>query len=77
MITHYYGRTESVPILSYIKTHPLIPYLAKHFLNTSASLVVQSLEGLCAINPNLGLDASNKGSSLPRLMFRCITYTYL
>ncbi|KAH9039372.1 dihydroxyacetone kinase 1 [Lactarius pseudohatsudake] len=33
---------------------------SKHFLNDPASLVVQSLQGLCAINPKLGLDTTNK-----------------
>lgn len=32
----------------------------KHFLNNPASLVVESLQGLCAINPKLGLDTTNK-----------------
>ena len=32
----------------------------KHFLNDPSSLVIQSLQGLCAINPKLGLDANNK-----------------
>jgi hypothetical protein len=33
----------------------------KHFLNNSLSLVVESLEGLCAVNPQISLDAPNKG----------------
>ncbi|KAI9440685.1 dihydroxyacetone kinase 1 [Lactarius indigo] len=33
---------------------------SKHFLNDPSSLVVQSLQGLCAINPKLGLDTTNK-----------------
>ncbi|KAH7914593.1 Dak1 domain-containing protein [Hygrophoropsis aurantiaca] len=33
---------------------------SKHFLNTAPSLVVDSLEGLCAANPQLALDAGNK-----------------
>ena len=33
---------------------------AKHFLNDPSSLVIESLQGLCAINPNLRLDANNK-----------------
>ncbi|KAN0126086.1 dihydroxyacetone kinase [Lactarius tabidus] len=32
----------------------------KHFLNNPATLVVESLQGLCAINPKLGLDTTNK-----------------
>jgi hypothetical protein len=34
--------------------------MAKHFVNDPSSLVVQSLQGLCAINPKLGLDVNNK-----------------
>ncbi|EGN96653.1 hypothetical protein SERLA73DRAFT_111299 [Serpula lacrymans var. lacrymans S7.3] len=33
---------------------------SKHFLNSPESLVVESLEGLCAVNPHLALDATNK-----------------
>ncbi|KAH7927347.1 dihydroxyacetone kinase [Leucogyrophana mollusca] len=33
---------------------------SKHFLNTAPSLVVDSLEGLCTLNPQLALDAGNK-----------------
>ena len=33
---------------------------AKHFLNDPSSLVIESLQGLCAINPNICLDANNK-----------------
>ncbi|KAH9978323.1 dihydroxyacetone kinase 1 [Russula compacta] len=33
---------------------------SKHFINDPSSLVVQSLQGLCAINPKLGLDVNNK-----------------
>ncbi|KAI0788772.1 dihydroxyacetone kinase [Abortiporus biennis] len=33
---------------------------SKHFLNTPESLVIDSLEGLCALNPQLSLDAANK-----------------
>lgn len=33
---------------------------AKHFQNDPSSLVIESLQGLCAINPNLRLDANNK-----------------
>ena len=33
----------------------------KHFLNSPTTLVVDSLKGLCAANPNLKLDATNKG----------------
>jgi Dak1 domain len=39
---------------------PLTFFLVKHFLNDPSSLVVQSLQGLCAINPKLGLDVNNK-----------------
>ena len=35
-------------------------FIDKHFLNTPASLVLDSLEGLCAINPRLALDVQNK-----------------
>jgi hypothetical protein len=35
-------------------------FLVKHFLNDPSSLVLQSLQGLCAINPKLGLDVNNK-----------------
>ncbi|KIJ65709.1 hypothetical protein HYDPIDRAFT_187408 [Hydnomerulius pinastri MD-312] len=33
---------------------------SKHFLNTPPSLVVDSLQGLCVLNPQLALDAANK-----------------
>ncbi|CAL1715006.1 unnamed protein product [Somion occarium] len=33
---------------------------SKHFLNTPESLVLDSLEGLCAVNPHLALDSQNK-----------------
>lgn len=33
---------------------------AKHFLNKPETLVVESLQGLCALNPSLGLDVTNK-----------------
>lgn len=33
---------------------------SKHFLNTPESLVVDSLQGLCALNPALELDTTNK-----------------
>ncbi|KAF8159508.1 dihydroxyacetone kinase [Crassisporium funariophilum] len=33
---------------------------SKHLLNSASSLVVDSLKGLCAINPQLGLDVQNK-----------------
>ncbi|KAL0065157.1 hypothetical protein AAF712_007827 [Marasmius tenuissimus] len=33
---------------------------SKHFLNTPESLVVDSLQGLCALNPALALDRQNK-----------------
>lgn len=36
--------------------------LGKHFLNTSESLVVDSLKGLCALNPQLALDVENKSA---------------
>lgn len=36
---------------------------AKHFLNTPQSLVVESLEGLCAINPQLAIEPENKSVS--------------
>jgi dihydroxyacetone kinase len=32
----------------------------KHFLNDPSSLVIDSLEGLCAVNPHLSLDVHNK-----------------
>ena len=37
----------------------------KHFLNSPASLVIDSLEGLCALNPRLALDVQNK-SEMPK-----------
>ncbi|KIP08807.1 hypothetical protein PHLGIDRAFT_116937, partial [Phlebiopsis gigantea 11061_1 CR5-6] len=33
---------------------------SKHFLNKPETLVVESLQGLCALNPSLGLDVTNK-----------------
>ncbi|KIJ20848.1 hypothetical protein PAXINDRAFT_174258 [Paxillus involutus ATCC 200175] len=33
---------------------------SKHFLNTASSLVLDSLKGLCVINPHLALDAANR-----------------
>ena len=48
-------------------------FLAKHFLNDPSSLVIESLQGLCTINPKLGLDANNKGSSLGRVLFQCLS----
>ncbi|KAH7890741.1 Dak1 domain-containing protein [Phlebopus sp. FC_14] len=33
---------------------------SKHFLNTAPSLVVDSLQGLCVLNPHLVLDTANK-----------------
>lgn len=33
---------------------------AKHFLNTPASLVLDSLQGLCALNHQVRLDSQNK-----------------
>ena len=44
-------------------------FLAKHFLNDPSSLVIESLQGLCTINPKLGLDANNKGFTLGRVVF--------
>lgn len=40
---------------------------AKHFLNSPASLVLDSLQGLCAVNPQVTLDSQNKSkqSDLP------------
>lgn len=35
--------------------------LAKHFLNKPESLVIESLQGVAALNPDLGLDVPNKG----------------
>ena len=35
---------------------------AKHFMNKADTLVVDSLRGLCALNPKLGLDVANKGT---------------
>ncbi|KAG5650709.1 hypothetical protein H0H81_011305 [Sphagnurus paluster] len=37
----------------------------KHFLNDPSSLVLDSLRGLCAINPKLVLDEKNKSGFLP------------
>ncbi|KAG6330560.1 hypothetical protein ID866_8528 [Astraeus odoratus] len=34
---------------------------SKHFLTTVPSLVTDSLQGLCVLNPNLAFDAANKG----------------
>jgi hypothetical protein len=50
-------------------TRLLTVFKAKHFLNDPSSLVIESLQGLCTINPKLGLDANNKGSSLGRVVF--------
>ena len=45
--------------------------LAKHFLNDPDTLVLDSLKGLCALNPQLALDTENKGGcSLRRLVDR-------
>ena len=33
----------------------------EHFLNAPDTLVLDSLQGLCAVNPRLALDADNKG----------------
>jgi hypothetical protein len=41
--------------------------LGKHFLNDPSSLVIDSLSGLCAVNPHLSLDVHNKGDRLPNL----------
>ena len=35
-------------------------FIGKHLLNSAASLVLDSLNGLCALNPQLALDAPNK-----------------
>lgn len=37
----------------------------KHFLNHPNSLVLDSLQGLCAVNPQLVLDLQNKCMPLP------------
>ena len=43
--------------------------LAKHFLNDPDTLVLDSLKGLCALNPQLALDTENKGGCLRRGAF--------
>ncbi|KIK91520.1 hypothetical protein PAXRUDRAFT_34908 [Paxillus rubicundulus Ve08.2h10] len=40
---------------------------SKHFLNTASSLVLDSLKGLCVINPHLALDAANRVIYLAKL----------
>lgn len=37
---------------------------AKHFLNNPASLVLDSLQGLCALNPQVTLDSQNKSEPI-------------
>jgi hypothetical protein len=37
----------------------------KHFVNSPSTLVVDSLKGLCAQNPNVGLDVTHKGTYIP------------
>ena len=45
----------------------------KHFLNSPSSLVLDSLTGLCASNPNVKLDTVNKGMFIPnKLTLRLI-----
>ncbi len=36
--------------------------VAKHFLNDPETLVVESLQGLCTLNPQLGFEKENKGA---------------
>ena len=36
-------------------------FSSKHLLNDPKDLVIDSLRGLCRINPNLALDESDKG----------------
>ena len=36
--------------------------VAKHFLNDPETLVVDSLQGLCTLNPQLGFEKENKGA---------------
>ncbi|KAI9511391.1 dihydroxyacetone kinase 1 [Russula earlei] len=38
--------------------------MSKHFINDPSSIVLQSLQGLCAINPKLSLDPNNKGPNV-------------
>jgi hypothetical protein len=44
-------------------THTSITIMSsgKHLLNTPDSLVLESLRGLCAVNPQLGIDESKRG----------------
>ncbi|ETW78847.1 hypothetical protein HETIRDRAFT_324192 [Heterobasidion irregulare TC 32-1] len=35
----------------------------KHFFNNPSHLVLESLQGLCVINPSVALDTTNKGAS--------------
>ena len=52
--------------VAWLRSEVLTIYvIAKHFLNTAESLVVDSLEGLCTLNPQLSFDNQNKGN-LPR-----------
>ena len=37
--------------------------MAKHFCNNPADLVLDSLSGLCALNPHLAIDPANRGAS--------------
>ena len=48
------------------------PRLAKHFLNKAETLVVESLQGLASLNPNLGLDTTNKGMQSTRYMSQSV-----
>ena len=43
--------------------------LAKHFLNDPDTLVLDSLKGLCALNPQLALDTENKGGCSSQAAF--------
>jgi len=38
---------------------------AKHFLNAPETLVVESLQGLCSLNPQIALDVADKGEPRP------------
>ncbi|KAF4593368.1 Dihydroxyacetone kinase 2 [Pleurotus pulmonarius] len=42
----------------------------KHFFNTPETLVIDSLKGLCTVNPKIALDEANKGRESPLL--RCL-----
>ncbi|KAJ2930839.1 hypothetical protein H1R20_g6263, partial [Candolleomyces eurysporus] len=37
---------------------------SKHFLNSAETIVVESLKGLCDVNPQLALDSANKGEGM-------------